>query len=137
MTERRRQRRIPVASVMKAHLVAENGAETTGQVVDLNNAGAFVATELKLDRNTPIEVELRIPGDDETLPLKALVVRRTEAVEGNNQLIPAGLGLVFMTENIMERAFIQRAVLEVLRGTLETTRMNLSPPRASDGTARL
>ena len=76
MTERRRRRRIPVTHVMEARLVAD-GRETRGQVIDLNNAGAFVATDLVLDRNTALQVELQIPGEDKSLPLKAVVARRT------------------------------------------------------------
>ena len=134
MTERRRQRRIPVAHVMEARLVA-HGAETRGKVIDLNNAGAFVATDLILDRNAAVEVELQIPGEDKSLPLKAIVARRTEEVTGKRRVIPAGLGLVFMTENVMERAFIQKAVLEALKGSLAALRMNLSTPPAADENA--
>lgn len=125
MTERRRQHRIPVPHLMEARLVAVDGAETRGKVIDLNNAGAFVATDLDLEKNTPVQVELRIPGEEKSLPLKALVARKSDQVEGKTRIIPAGLGLVFMTENVMERAFIQKAVLEALKGSLATTRMSL------------
>ncbi len=135
MTERRRRRRIPVEHAMEARLVAD-GRETRGQVIDLNNAGAFVATDLVLDKNTAVEVELQIPGEDKSLPLKAVVARRTEEVKGKTRVIPAGLGLVFMTENVMERAFMQKAVLEALKGSLAVTRMNLSTPPATDENAR-
>ncbi len=135
MTERRRRHRIPVAHVMEARLVVD-GAETRGKVIDLNNAGAFVATDLVLDRNTAVEVELQIPGEDKSLPLKAIVARHTEEVTGKTRVIPAGLGLVFMTENVMERAFIQKAVLEALKGSLAATRMNRSTPPATDENAR-
>ena len=135
MTERRRQRRIPVAHVMEARLVSD-GAETLGRVIDLNNAGAFVACDLVLDKNTALEVELRIPGEDKSLPLKAVVARRTEEVEGKTQIIPAGLGLVFMTDNVMERAFIQKAVLEALKGALATMRTNLPSALEADENVR-
>ena len=131
MTERRRRRRIPVAHVMKARLVVE-GAETRGRVIDLNNAGAFVATDLVLRTNTAVQVELQIPGEDKSLPLKAVVARQTEEVKGKTRDIPAGLGLVFLPDNVMERAFIQKAVLEALKGSLAMTRMNLSSPPAVD-----
>lgn len=136
MSERRRQRRIPVAHVMEARLVAD-GAETLGKVIDLNNAGAFVACDLVLDKNTALEVELQIPGEDKSLPLKAVVARRTEEIAGKTQLIPAGLGLVFMTDNVMERAFIQKAVLEALRGSLATMRTNLESASDADENAHL
>ncbi len=135
MSERRRRRRIPVAHVMEARLVAD-GAETLGKVIDLNNSGAFVACDLVLDKNTALEVELRVPGEDKSLPLKAVVARRTEEVEGKTRVIPAGLGLVFMTDNVMERAFIQKAVLEALKGSLATMRTNLSSAPDLDENAR-
>ncbi len=132
MAERRKHRRIPVEHVMEARLVVD-GAQTQGQIIDLNNAGAFMATDLVLDRNTPVEIELQIPGEERSLPLKAVVARRTEEVAGKTRVIPAGLGLVFMTENVMERAFIQKAVLEALKGALATTRSNL--PASAAGSA--
>jgi hypothetical protein len=136
MAERRRRRRIPVEHVMEARVVAEDGAQTQGQVIDLNNAGAFVATDLALDRNTAVEIELQMPGEEKSLPLKAVVARRTEKVEGKNHVIPAGLGLVFMTENVMERAFIQKAVLEALKGTLASTRKTLAAGGVPERSAR-
>lgn len=134
MAERRKHQRIPVEHVMEARLVA-GAEETLGRVIDLNNAGAFVATDLALDKNTAVEVELHIPGEDKSLPLKAVVARRTEEVEGKTRVIPAGLGLVFMTENVMERAFIQKAVLEALKGSLSSTKLNLAKPPAGDENA--
>ena len=119
--DRRRHPRIPVEQLMQARLVRE-GIDTVGRVLDLNNAGAFVATELVLPKNTKLEVELRLPGVEKSLPLQAIVVRHTEAVEGRNRTVPAGLGIVFLTTNVMERSFIQLAVLEALRSSLESTR---------------
>lgn len=106
---------------MQARLTRE-GIDTVGRVLDLNNAGAFVATELVLPKNTRIEVELRLPGIEKSLPLQAIVARHTEAVEGRNRTVPAGLGIVFLTTNVMERSFIQLAVLEALRSSLESTK---------------
>jgi PilZ domain len=130
MTERRRQRRIPVDQLMEVLLVTD-GVETLGRVVDLNNAGAFVATDLVLEKGTKLEVELRIAGADKSLPLQAVVARRIEAVEGREHTIPAGLGLVFLTSNVMERAFVQMAVLAALKTSLEATRVKVAVASAS------
>lgn len=119
--ERRRHPRIPVETLMQARLVRE-GVDTVGRVLDLNNAGAFVATELVLPKNIRLQVELRLPGVEKSLPLQAVVARRTEAVEGRNRTVPAGLGLVFLTTNVLERSFIQLAVLAALRSSLESTK---------------
>jgi hypothetical protein len=106
---------------MHARLTRE-GVDTVGRVLDLNNAGAFVATELVLPKNTRLEVELQLQGVEKSLPLQAIVARHSEAVEGRNRTVPAGLGIVFLTTNVMERSFIQLAVLEALRSSLESTR---------------
>ena len=135
MSERRKARRIPVGQLMGAKLTAD-GVETHGQVIDLNNAGAFIATNLALEKNTAVEIELELPGEEKSLPLKAVVARRTEEVEGSHRSIPAGLGLVFLTSNIMERSFIQKAVLEALKGSLEATKVSLGSPAGDDGDAR-
>ncbi len=128
--DRRRHPRIPVEQLMQARLVRE-GVDTVGRVVDLNNAGAFVATELILPKNTKLEVELRLPGVERSLPLQAVVARRTEAIEGRNRTVPAGLGLVFLTTNVMERSFIQLAVLAVLRSSLESTKAQTRDAQAA------
>ena len=135
MSERRKRRRIAVDHVMEARLLVD-GVTSTGQVVDLNNAGAFVATDLVLAKNASLVVELRFPGENKSLPLKAVVARRTETVKGRTRDFPAGLGLVFITENVMERAFIQKAVLEALKGSLERTRMGLATPLDAEEDAR-
>jgi hypothetical protein len=135
MTDRRRHPRIPVDLLMEIVLV-KDGVETVGRVVDLNNAGAFVATDLVLPKGTTIEVQLRLACIDKSLPLKALVARRIEAVEGRDRSIPAGLGLVFLTANVMERAFVQMAVLEALQSTLESTKARVRVS-ASDRTSPL
>jgi hypothetical protein len=131
--DRRRHPRIPVEQMMHARLVRE-GVDTVGRVVDLNNAGAFVATKLDLPKNTKLEVELLVPGVEKSLPLQAIVARRTEAVEGRNRTVPAGLGLVFLTTNVMERSFIQLAVLAALRSSLESTKAQAAG--ASDSAIR-
>lgn len=120
-SERRKHPRIPVEHLIEARLTGPE-IDATGRVLDLNNAGAFIATDVDVERNTRLEVELRLPGLDTPFPLKAIVARRTETVEGRNTTIPAGLGLVFMTDNVMERAFIQRAVLQVLKTSLAARR---------------
>jgi hypothetical protein len=125
--ERRRHPRIPVSELMEVRLVCD-GAESVGRVLDLNNAGAFVATDLPLEKDQRLEIHLSLPGTDKSLPLQAVVARRTEAVEGRHRTIPAGVGLVFITTNVMERAFVQMAVLEALKMSLASTRARVEEP---------
>ncbi len=132
MPDRRKHPRIPVEHLMEARLVAGE-VESVGRVIDLNNAGAFVATDLALEQNSSLQVELAVPGVEKSLPLKAVVARRMELVEGQHHVIPAGLGLVFMTENVMERSFIQMAVLEALKASLRMTRSKMSSSGSAAG----
>lgn len=132
--DRRRHPRIPVEHLMQARLVRD-GVDTVARVIDLNNAGAFVATDLVLPKNTRLEVELRLPGTEKSLPLQAIVARHSEAVEGRNRTMPAGLGIVFLTTNVMERSFIQLAVLEALRQSLEFTKAHARVTQAARAAA--
>ena len=135
MSERRRRHRIPVDHAIEVRLLVD-GLISRGQIVDLNNAGAFVATDLVLAKNRSLVVELRIACESKSLPLKAIVARQAEAVRGRARDFPAGLGLVFMTDNVMERAFIQKAVLAALKGSLERTRTALAKPREVEENVR-
>ncbi len=118
MKERRKRRRFVVESSMEARLHV-TGSETKGYVVDLNNIGAFIATELVLDKGTSLRVELCVPDVDEPLLINAVVARRTERIEGQSGAIPAGLGVMFIADNEKEETFIQNAVIVALERALE------------------
>jgi hypothetical protein len=121
MKERRKRRRFVVESTMEAVLHLD-GSETKGQVVDINNIGAFIATELVLEKGAPLRVELCVPHVDESILIKAVVARRSERVEGRSGYIPAGLGVMFITENEREEKFIQNAVIVALERALESAK---------------
>jgi hypothetical protein len=82
-------------------------------LVDLNNAGAFVATDLVLEKGEGLHIELDIPGS-ETMPLQAVVARRSGEIKGKKKIIPAGLGLVFVDNTPEERKLIQKVVMSTL-----------------------
>lgn len=121
MKERRKRRRYVIEFTMEARLHV-NGAETKGYVVDLNRIGAFIATELVLDKGTPLRVELCVPDVEEPLLINAEVARRTERIEGESGVIPAGLGVMFITDSEEEERFIQNAVIVALERALEKAR---------------
>lgn len=118
MKERRKRRRFVVEASMEA-VIHVDGSETKGYVVDLNNIGAFIATELVLEKATPLRVELCVPDVDESLLIKAVVARRVERVEGRSGDMPAGLGVMFLADNEKEETFIQNAVIMALERALE------------------
>ncbi len=107
MKERRKRRRYVIEPSMEARLHV-NGSEIKGYVVDLNNIGAFIATELVLEKGTPLRVELCVPDIDEPLLINAEVARHTERIEGERGAISAGLGVMFITNNDKEERFIQK-----------------------------
>jgi hypothetical protein len=90
------------------------GQLETGTLIDLNNAGAFVATKLVLEKGERLQVELDIPGVDESRPLQAIVARCSEEIKGKRKTIPAGLGLVFVGNTPEERQLIQQVVMSTL-----------------------
>lgn len=121
MKERRKRRRFVIDSPMEARLHVDD-SETRGHVVDLNNIGAFIATDLVLEKGASLEVELCVP-DLEVAPLiKAVVARRAERVEGPNGDLPAGLGVMFLADKEEEQTFIQNAVIVALERALERAR---------------
>ncbi len=121
MKERRQRRRYVIEPSMETRLHVD-GSEIKGYVVDLNNIGAFIATELVLEKGTPLRVELCVPDVDEPLLINAEVARRTERIEGESGAIPAGLGVMFITDNDKEVRFIQNAVIVALERALEKAR---------------
>jgi hypothetical protein len=121
MRERRKRRRFAIESAMEARLHVD-GSEAKGHVVDLNTIGAFIATDLVLEKDVSLEVELCVPDVEKPLRIKAVVARRSERVRGRSGDLPAGLGLMFVTENDKEERFIQKAVIVALERALEKAR---------------
>lgn len=111
--ERRQVARVQPEGIIKANLLAPGMLET-GLVVDLNNAGAFVATDMVLEKGESLSIELDIPGVETPTPLQAVVARRSEEIRGKTRIIPAGLGVVFVGNTPEERHLIQKVVMSTL-----------------------
>jgi len=126
MQERRKRRRFTIEPTMEV-LLHVDGSEAKGHVVDLNIIGAFIATDIVLEKDTPLEVELCVPDVEEPLRIKAVVARRSERVPGRSGDLPAGLGLMFFTESEEEERFIQNAVIVALERALEKARAETAP----------
>ena len=110
--ERRRVPRVSPEGIITVRLLAPGRLET-GTLVDLNNAGAFVATDLVLEKGESLHIELDVPGS-ESMPLQAVVARRSGEIKGKKRIIPPGLGLVFVDNSPEERQLIQKVVMSVL-----------------------
>jgi Tfp pilus assembly protein PilZ len=111
--ERRREPRVETEGQIGVRILTSGKLET-GFLVDLNNVGAFVATNLVLEKGEKVHVELEIPGIEEPTPLQAIVARCSGAIQGRNKTIPAGLGLVFVGNTQEERQLIQQVVMSTL-----------------------
>lgn len=112
-SDRRREPRVSPEGSIKVRLLVP-GQLATGTLIDLNNAGAFVATQLVLEKGERLQLELDIPGVEETRPLQAIVARCSEEIKGKRKTIPAGLGLVFVGNTPEERQLIQQVVMSTL-----------------------
>jgi len=111
--DRRRQPRVRTEGEIRVRILAP-GKLSEGLLVDLNNAGAFVATDLVLEKGEKVHLELDIPGDSQTQPLQAMVARHSGEIQGHHRVIPAGLGLVFVGQDQAEKELIQRVVMMTL-----------------------
>ena len=111
--DRRRQPRVRTEGEIRVRILT-GGKLVDGHLVDLNNAGAFVATDLVLQKGEQIHLELEIPGDATTQPLQAVVARCSGEITGHHKVIPAGLGLVFVGQDQLEKELIQKIVMMTL-----------------------
>jgi hypothetical protein len=110
--ERREAPRITPEGIIPVRLLVPGRLET-GTVFDLNNGGAFIATELVLEKGEELNIEFDVPGTD-SMPLQAVVARQSEEIKGKNKTVPAGLGIVFMSDTPEEREHIQKVVMSAL-----------------------
>lgn len=116
--ERRRQPRIELHGVTRVRLLpagrrGAHGAELTigdGTLFDLSAAGAFIATDLKLEKGTFLELEIESSGD-EAMSLSAVVARRGKLILESHRPMPPGLGLTFIATTAEARSRVHRIVL--------------------------
>jgi hypothetical protein len=94
--DRRRQPRVRTEGEITVRILT-GGKLVDGQLVDLNNAGAFVATDLVLQKGEKIHLA-RCSGE----------------IKGHHKVIPAGLGLVFVGQDQSEKELIQKIVMMTL-----------------------
>jgi hypothetical protein len=111
--ERRREPRFQPEGQIAVRILTSGKLEK-GFLVDLNNVGAFVATDLILGKGEQVHVELDIPGIEDPMPLQAIVARCSGEIQGRKKTIPAGLGLVFVGNTPEERRLIQQVVMSTL-----------------------
>ena len=111
--ERRSQPRVQTEGLVRVRILV-GGRLERGYLFDLNNAGAFVATDLVLEKGEKVHLELELPGIEEPQPLLAIVARCSPEITGRRTTIPAGLGVVFVAKSQKERQLIQKVVMTTL-----------------------
>ena len=120
--ERRAQPRVRLERATQVRLLAAGRRHTQwqsyslddGYLFDLNNIGAFVATDLVLEKGSRIEIEIAAPGTPFPLSLQAVVARYSQQQNWNHLVMPAGLGLQFVPYTVEE----QRRITEIVMTTL-------------------
>ncbi len=120
--ERRAQPRVRLERATQVRLLAAGRRHTQwqnlslddGYLFDLNNNGAFVATELVLQKGSRIEIEIATPGMLFPVPLQAVVARYSQQSKWNDLVMPAGLGLQFVPHTIEEQRRISEIVMAAL-----------------------
>lgn len=111
--DRRQQPRFQPEGLMKVRIFAP-GRLQEGYLVDLNNAGAFVATDLVLEKGTRVHLELTVPGEEHPCPVQAVVAHCSREIRSPKRVIPAGLGLAFVGQSQADRQLIQQIVMTAL-----------------------
>jgi hypothetical protein len=120
--ERRQQPRIQLEEdqIVRIHAPRErytglvNFSITDGRLFDLNNLGAFVSTELSLEKGAAVDVEIALPGMRVPELVHALVARQAERFQRGDRTTPQGLGLRFLADNLREQERIRRIVMMTL-----------------------
>jgi hypothetical protein len=91
-----------------------NFSVTDARLFDLNNLGAFVSTDLALEKGTTVDIEIALPGIKVPELVHAHVVRQAERFRRGDIVTPQGLGLRFLADNLREEERIRRIVMMTL-----------------------
>jgi hypothetical protein len=111
--ERRAQRRVQPSGPIRVHILSL-GQMAEGTLEDINNAGAFVVTDLELKKGDRVQLEIAIPGEGDTKILPATVARRRAEVRRHKEVLPPGLGVKFVAQTQEDLDYIQQVVMRLL-----------------------
>lgn len=107
--ERRREARVKTEGMLS--VILRVGDETAhGHLVDVSTRGAYIATGAALDRGIYVSLIFELPGPRGNQEIKAQVARAKTALDGSNDSMPAGVGVMFMTNDPSERVRVERLV---------------------------
>jgi len=107
--DRRMEPRVKTEGMLRVLLrVGDETAE--GHVVDISTRGAYIGTGMSLDRGIYVSLVFQLPGPRGDQEIKAQVARAKSGLDGHNDALPAGLGVMFLTNAPEERVRVERLV---------------------------
>jgi hypothetical protein len=104
--ERRSEPRIQTEDPVIANVRAPSGYGQ-GRLLDINNRGAFIGTEMALESGELVTLEIQIPGSDRMESVRGVVARQQDGTT-------SGLGIEFLPANVEERDHIHYVVKTIL-----------------------
>lgn len=107
--ERRRQPRVKPSGLIQVRIL--NGDVIgDGHLVDINQTGAYVATDFRVERGVEITLQVGIPGQCHPKPVRARVARFKGEILDHTDPVPVGIGLEFLAATEEEEALIRETV---------------------------
>jgi len=104
--ERRREPRVRTDEPV--HVLVRGDAHSgPGHLVDINNKGALIATEMALEPGVVVTLEIEVPGSSEPEAVRGVVARQETASI-------VGLGIEFLPTTVEERDHIHYVVKTIL-----------------------
>jgi len=100
-------------------VVVRAGDESVdGRVVDISTRGAYIETELVLDRGIYVSLVFRLPGPRGDQEIKAQVARSSPSSDPKASPLPRGLGVMFLTNAPGQQARVERLVAALVSADL-------------------
>jgi len=120
--ERRQQPRVQLEEdlIVRIHKPSDHDAALINfstrdaQLFDINNLGAFVSTDLALQKGASVDIEIELPGMQVPTLVHAQVARQAQRLQRGDRVTPRGLGLRFLAESFEEQERIRRIVMTTL-----------------------
>jgi hypothetical protein len=104
--ERRSEPRVQAEDPLVVNVRASS-AHGHGRLLDLNNRGAFVGTEMVLESGETVTLEIQMPGSNRLESIRGVVARQQDEAT-------SGLGVEFLPTSVEERDHIYYVVKTIL-----------------------
>ncbi|MFC1591616.1 TIGR02266 family protein [Thermodesulfobacteriota bacterium] len=88
----------------------EKGSFIKAYMINVSNGGVFIKTENPLPLEAPVHLKMNLPGENEYMDIRGMVVWSNP--KGTNNAFPNGMGIQFVTVQPDDKAKIQEFVDE-------------------------